>query len=260
MSVRVVAVDQLPQVTPLQMPRSGLDSISYRTTPRDKCLNSFVIAGISGLSAVLFLACCGQWSCPSCGRRKAWRFVGIARAGCDQATERLRILTLTAPREAVDVSWAQLGPRWGRLSERLARRGGRRVSYFATVELQKRGNPHLHVLMRDTGYLHKPIVHALARECGWGFSDIRQVNPGSGVKYVTKYLTKSAGQHMPKQVRRVRMSQDWYEKPKQPKCVWGDGWQWEVWDDVDPDWVERKLRYDGVLNVVRLDVEKVSDE
>ncbi len=65
---------------------------------------------------------------------------------------------------------------------------------------------------------------------------------------------------MPKRVRRVRMSRDWYDKPKQPECVWGEGWQWDVWDDVDPDWVERKLRYDGVLNVARLDVEKVTDE
>ena len=142
----------------------------------------------------------------------------------------------------------------------VARRLGRRLSYFAAVELQRRGNVHMHILMRDTGYIPKAVVHALGYESGFGFSDIRQVNPASGVKYVTKYLTKSAGQVMPKGVRRVRMSQDWYEKPKQPLCVWGEGWQWQAWDAVDPDFVEHRLLGDGVLNVHRLDVEVSSDD
>ncbi len=251
---------RLPSLVPVESARSALDLISYRTTLREQCPNSFVISGILGVSAVIFLGSCGQWKCKVCGRRKAWRFVGIARAGCDLATERIRVLTLTAPREDPAVSWAQLGPRWHKLCERLARRLGRRISYFAAVELQQRGNVHMHVLMRDTGYIPKPMVHALGYESGFGFSDIRQVNSASGVKYVTKYLTKSAGQLMPKGVRRVRMSQDWYERPKQPSCVWGEGWKWEIWDAVDPDFVERRLRGDGVLSVHRLDVEVCSDE
>ncbi len=251
---------QLPPLVPVDLARSALDSISYRTTLREQCPNSFVISGVLGISGVIFLASCGQWKCHVCGKRKAWRFVGIARSGCALATERIRVLTLTAPREDPAVSWTELGPRWHKMRERLARRLGRRLSYFAAVELQKRGNVHMHILMRDTGYIPKAVVHALGYESGFGFSDIRQVNPASGVKYVTKYLTKSAGQVMPKGVRRVRMSQDWYEKPKQPSCVWGEGWQWQAWDVVDPDFVERRLLGDGVLNVHRLDVEVSIDD
>ncbi len=140
---------------------------------------------------MIFLGSCGEWKCEVCGNRKAWRFVGIARSGCALATERIRVLTLTAPREDPAVSWEFLGPRWHRLRERLARRLGRRLSYFAT---------------------------------------------------------------------RVRMSQDWYEKPKQPACVWGEGWVWQIWDSVEPDFVERRLFGDGVLSVHRMDVEVSTDE
>jgi hypothetical protein len=42
--------------------------------------------------------------------------------------------------------------------------------------------------------------------------------------------------------------------------VWGEGWQWQAWDVVDPDFVERRLLGDGVLNVHRLDVEVSIDD
>ncbi len=101
------------------------------------------------------------------------------------STERIRLLSITCPRESSAVSWAALGPRWANLSKRLARQLGRRLTYFGTVELQRRGNPHLHLLLRDSGYLPKGELLASCHAVGFGFSDIRPIAPGAGVQYVT---------------------------------------------------------------------------
>lgn len=98
------------------------------------------------------------------------------------------------PREDPGASWRLLGPRFGRFSERLAYHLGRRLTYFGTVELQRRGNPHLHLLTRDSGYLAKASLAAACTGAGFGFVDIRQIAPGAGVRYVTKYLHKATSQ------------------------------------------------------------------
>ena len=174
------------------------------------------MTGILGRWAVLVNVPCQQWACPVCGQRKANYFAGIARAGCALSVERLRLLTISCPRESPAESWAQLGGRWNRMNQALKRRLGRRLSYFGTVELQKRGNPHLHLLLRDSGFIPKAVVHQLGYAAGFGFSDIRQILPGAGVVYVTKYLHKSAGQQLQKGARRIRRSRDWYVASPRP--------------------------------------------
>ncbi len=141
--------------------------------------------------------------------------------------------------------------RWDRLRKRLGRYLGRPLTYFGTVELQRRGNPHLHFLLRDSGYIPKAVVHAACSAAGFGFSDIRQIAPGSGVQYVTKYLHKSAGQVMPKGARRIRRSRDWYHEPPAIVCKWGPDWRWESVEHLDEVLVERQLAAAGVLRVFR---------
>lgn len=199
------------------------------------------MAGILGRWAVLVNVPCQQWSCAVCGQRKAHYFAGIARAGCALSVERLRLLTISCPRETSAESWAQLGQRWDRMSKSVARRLGRRLSYFGTVELQRRGNPHLHLLLRDSGFIPKAVVHQLGYAAGFGFSDIRQIQPGQGVVYVTKYLHKSAGQVLAKGARRVRRSRDWYAAPARPTCSWGPDWRWQSVEGLDLAAVERDL-------------------
>jgi hypothetical protein len=136
------------------------------------------------------------------------------------------------------------------MNQALKRRLGRRLSYFGTVELQKRGNPHLHLLLRDSGFIPKAVVHQLGYAAGFGFSDIRQIQPGAGVVYVTKYLHKSAGQELAKGARRIRRSRDWYTPPLRPSCSWGPGWRWQSVEGLDAELVERDLVSKGyeVLN------------
>ena len=226
-----------------------------RTTVRARCPKTFGMVGILGRWAVLAQIPCQQWSCAVCGQRKANYYAGIARAGCALSVERLRLLTISCPRESPSESWAELGSRWARMSKSLARRLGtpgkpKRLAYFGTVELQKRGNPHLHLLLRDSGFIPKAEVHQLGYAAGFGFSDIRQIQPGAGVVYVTKYLHKSAGQELAKGARRIRRSRDWYIAPPKPSCSWGPEWMWQSVEGFDAEFVERDLVSKGyeVLN------------
>jgi hypothetical protein len=139
------------------------------------------------------------------------------------------------------------------MSKSVARRLGRRLSYFGTVELQKRGNPHLHLILRDSGFIPKAVVHQLGYAAGFGLSDIRQIQPGQGVIYVTKYLHKAAGQQLAKGARRVRRSRDWHIAPPRPTCSWGPEWSWQSVEGLDTEFVERDLVSKGyeVLNYVQ---------
>lgn len=252
----------LAEVMPLppgggsQLGRSPLDLIAkqVRTSRRDRCPKSFGMAGILGRWAVLVNVPCQQWVCEVCGERKAQYYAGVARAGCALANERVRLLTISAPRETPAESWDSLGRRWDLFRKRLGRRlGVVSFPYFGTVELQRRGNPHLHVLLRDTGYVPKAVIHALGYGAGFGFSDIRQIAPGAGVIYVTKYLHKSAGQQLPKGARRIRRSQGWYVAPPRPTCSWGPDWSWQSVEGLGLDQVERELVSKGyeVLSYVQ---------
>jgi hypothetical protein len=238
----------LPPGGPRGVAQNPLDLIpkEVRTTRRAHCPKSFGMTGILGRWAVLVNVPCQQWSCEVCGQRKARYYAGIARAGCELSVERLRLLTISCPRETPAQSWAELSGRWDRLSKSLARRLGtpgkpKRLAYFGTVELQRRGNPHLHLLLRDSGFIPKAVVHQLGYAAGFGFSDIRQIQPGAGVVYVTKYLHKSAGQVLEKGARRIRRSRDWYAAPARPTCSWGPDWRWQSVEGLDFGQVERDL-------------------
>ncbi len=252
----------LPRSFPPAAAGAPLDLITNRTSPEKRCAKTFGMAGILGTWGVLVNVPCGQWSCASCGAKKARRYAGVARGGCELATERIRLITVTMPREDPRESWRLLGARFGRFSERVAYRLGRRLTYFGTVELQRRGNPHLHLLTRDSGYLAKASLAAACTGSGFGFVDIRQIAVGAGVQYVTKYLHKSAGQEMPKGVRRIRRSRDWFTEPPTIKGTWGDGWQWQPIEGLDHDVVEAEMRAQGVLEVFRYDqrVDVASDD
>ncbi len=247
----------LPPAAGSQLGLAPLDLIpkEVRTTLHTRCPKTFGMVGVLGRWAVLAQIPCQQWSCAVCGQRKARYYAGVARAGCALSVERLRLLTISCPRETLAESWDRLGPRWNLLSLWLSRylgtpRQPKRLSYFGTVELQKRGNPHLHQILRDSGFIPKAVIHELAYKAGFGFSDIRQIQPGAGVVYVTKYLHKSAGQALPKGARRIRRSRDWHTAPPRPSCSWGPGWRWQTVEGLDAEYVERELVGKGyeVLN------------
>jgi hypothetical protein len=118
-------------------------------------------------------------------------------------------MTLTSPgTESPEESLAELTERWKRLSLRIGRRFGR-FEYAAIVELQDRGSPHLHLIMRGP-FMPFPWLAKAAREVGFGpMVDIRQPKMN-----LSRYLTKSlgpgtSGDLLPSHFRRVRWSRGW---------------------------------------------------
>ncbi len=215
---------------------------------RGRCPKARVVSGRRGQLAVVVAVGCRQWSCTVCGERLARHYAVMAHAGCALVTERLRLLTVTCPRESPEVSWGALSDRWRRLNKRLARHIGRGLTYFLVVERQRRGSPHVHVLTRDTGYLHRPIVQGMAHAVGFGYCDIRQVATGDGARRVSRYLVKGSGVAFPRHVHRVSRSRNWCQTPPKWRFAdrWGEGWTWETWDGCDTEWVEERLRREGL--------------
>ncbi len=228
----------------------ALDWILSRESGRAACPRGFPVSGRNGPLAVVLFVGCKQWHCPVCGRHLARRYAAIAQAGCALANERVRLLTLTCGREPVERAWGELQARWRKLHKRLARRAGGRLAYFLVVERQRRGHPHLHVLLRDSGYLPRPILRKAARECGFGYCDVRLVEPGEVVGRVATYMLKGVGQRLPNGTHRVRASRDWASA--RPKGIWGPDWRWEPWQGCDPEWVRQRLEREG-LRVLRVE-------
>jgi hypothetical protein len=165
------------------------------------------LVGVDGATAAVYPLRCGCWRCPKCGSRKVKYTRERIRGGLGLG--RTRFLTLTSPgQESVVDSLELLARRWKAFHRRLTRRVGH-IEYLAVVELQKRGSPHLHVLVR--GPLVSGVwVRQAAVAVGFGKqSDIRPAPPG-----IAGYLTKAIGPNtsgdlLPAHFRRVRWSAGW---------------------------------------------------
>lgn len=86
---------------------------------------------------------------------------------------------------------ASAGRRWNHLLTLLGREYGR-VDFFRTVEIQKRGALHLHVIVSSDLALNVRVVQALALRVGFGcVVDLQRVRLLSRVgQYISKYVTK----------------------------------------------------------------------
>jgi hypothetical protein len=120
-----------------------------------------------------------------------------------------QLITLTSPgAEDSDVSLDLLSARWKAFHLRLRRRIGP-FEYFAIVELQRRGSPHFHILVRG-GLVSASWVAKAAAGVGFGkVSDVGPVRRG-----IAGYLTKqigpgTSGDLLPTHFRRARWSRGW---------------------------------------------------
>jgi len=85
---------------------------------------------------------------------------------------------------------------WRVLVQRLRRKYGQdSIHYFAVVEETKRGEPHLHILLRSPYIPHSFISHAMRDLINAPIVDIRAIkNARDVVTYVAKYITKAPKQ------------------------------------------------------------------
>jgi hypothetical protein len=191
----------------LDSPGGETPAKEHRHGPAGRSCGGYSIVGVDGPDAVVYPLRCGRWCCAGCGSRLVRRTRDRVRAGLTQGP--IRFLTLTSPGiETPEQSLAEFTERWKRLSLRIRRRFGG-FEYAAVVELQERGNPHLHVILRGQ-YIPRRWLAKTAREVGFGPRvDIRQPKTD-----LSRYLTKSlgpgtSGDLLPSHFRRVRYSRGW---------------------------------------------------
>lgn len=197
-----------PEAPPFLDPSGGeTASKEHRHGQSVRSCGGYSVVGVNGSDAAVYPLRCGRWRCGSCGPRLVRRARDRIRAGLAQGPT--RFVTLTSPgTESLEQSFQEFSEHWKRLSLRIGRRFGR-IEYAAVVELQDRGSPHLHVLLRGP-FIPRPWLAKAARDVGFGRAlDIRR--PTSDLAgYLTKALgSGTSGDLLPSHFHRVRWSRGW---------------------------------------------------
>lgn len=151
---------------------------------------SRTIAIASGDTAKAFPLRCRSWRCPTCAPKRRWQLIQDGLAG-----EPNRFVTLTvnphwgdspeARGAALARAWRDYVREWRR------QRPSGELHYMAVLELTKRGEPHLHIIVRGGFIPQKHLSAFMARAIGAPVVDVRMVREKSEVaSYVAKYISK----------------------------------------------------------------------
>lgn len=137
---------------------------------------------------------CRSWNCSTCRPKRKSQLLALAASG-----EPDRFLTLTVnPRIGADpeARLKLLSHAWKVLVKRLRRiHGPGAIEYLAVVEATKRGEPHLHILLRSPYIPWRLISAAMQELIAAPIVDIRKIKDGRQVvSYVAKYVTKAPEQ------------------------------------------------------------------
>jgi len=137
---------------------------------------------------------CRSWSCEVCQPRRRSQLMAKASAGLPT-----RFLTLTVNPSTGESPYDRLralSAAWNVLVKRIRRANpGKQVEYLAIVEETKRGEPHLHILLRSPFIAQKFISDAMEGLIGAPIVDIRKIRSMKEVvRYVAKYVTKAPAQ------------------------------------------------------------------
>lgn len=154
---------------------------------------------------------CNCWTCDYCAPRRKRKLVAIARSGNPN-----KILTITV-NTAVGLSpfhrRQMLHTAWKALTKRIMRQfKWKKLHYMAFVEKTKRGEPHLHILLR-CGYIPQAWLSTQLKDLiGSPIVWIEQVkNTQQAVFYVTKYVGKAPAQFGT--LKRYWVSREWSQEP-----------------------------------------------
>jgi hypothetical protein len=206
----------------LDPPGGETPSKELRHAEHRRSCGGLSLVAVDGDWAGIYPFRCHRWRCSDCGARKVDQTRKRIRAGLERGE--IWFITLTSPGdETPDVSFDQLSRRWKALHLRLTRRIGH-VEYLAVVEVQRRGSPHVHLLVRGPlvprSWLAKAAVDV-------GFGRILDIRPSHGG--IAGYLTKAigpntSGDSLPVHFRRVRWSRGWTLP-----VVWRAKRVWQAW-------------------------------
>jgi hypothetical protein len=183
-----------------------------RITPRNKpgrkryCGSlSLVGHSLSGGEIKYLRVDCKCWDCDHCARirAKAYRHA-IRNAASEHRLSRLLTLTLD-PKKIEGDPIRYLRGTFNKFRVYLGRKYGSAPKYIAVVELQKSGNPHLHILIDR--FIEQAWVKQAWQAIGGGYKvDIRYVDVHRVSRYVSKYLTDDLLFSAPAGTRRITCS------------------------------------------------------
>lgn len=133
---------------------------------------------------------CNRWSCEICQPRRQAQLKFLARAGKPNT-----FMTLT-----VNPKWRDnpteraqaLRDAFQKLVKRIKRKYGyKRLPYLAVFERTKRGEPHLHILLRCKWIDQRWLSRQMAEMINAPIVDIRRVwNTQHAATYISKYIGK----------------------------------------------------------------------
>ena len=174
---------------------------------------------------------CRAWNCEFCAPERKAQLMALAASGEPQ-----RFVTLTVnPRVGSDPEnrLRLLSRAWRLCVKRLRRQNPHiPVEYLAIVEETKKGEPHLHILLRSAYVPQQFISSVMAELIDSPIVDIRAIrNQGEVIRYVAKYITKAPKQFgqckrywssrnyeldKPEKITDEATAQTWYEVVKRP--------------------------------------------
>lgn len=178
-----------------------------------------------GRGAVAVTLRCRSWRCPECQPLRRNQLVDLALSGKPQ-----RFVTVTInPRVGVSPAdrAARLANAWRNFVKRAVRMlGGKKIEYLAVFEATKRGEPHLHLLVRGPWIAQKYISDQMRDLINSPIVDIRKVKHRKGAAaYVSKYIGKDP--HRFATCKRYWHTKGWVveRKDEADDAAWpGPGW------------------------------------
>ena len=202
--------------------------------------SSLVNYGVEAARAVTLK--CRSWGCDICQPDRSRQLVALARSGKPNTFVTLTSNPATGGSPASRAR--RLAHAWPKLVKRIkAKYGYSHIPYFCVFEATKKGEPHLHILLRVKWIDQRWLSNQMRELTSAPIVDIRHVtNSNKVANYISKYVGKDP--HRFATCKRYWRTRSWelttYEKPEQ-EGFWGRGWDirdvsltwlreaWESW-------------------------------
>lgn len=172
---------------------------------------------------------CRAWTCEECAPLRRAQLIHLAECGQPN-----RLVTLTSnPRVGVSPAdrAARLARAWRLVNKRYQRLNkGKRLEYLAVFEATKRGEPHLHILVRGPYIAQRWLSQIMAELEQAPICDVRAIhNARHAAAYVAKYIGKAP--HRFATCKRYWHTKNWRAEDtrKTENNPWGDT-PWQIDD------------------------------
>lgn len=173
---------------------------------------------------------CRSWLCVDCAPR---RIAALARLACDgQPTTFLTLTVNPAEAESACERAKSLSDAFKVLIKRARRKFTKGdIQYLAVFEETKRGEPHLHILLRAPFIPQKWISETMLELINAPIVDIRRVGHArNAARYVSKYLAK--GPKPFANLKRYWMSQGYdLDLERKERKAAGKDTGWRIWQE-----------------------------